>query len=444
MTSTASAGFPIPHGGRVCDIRPTEADYQRYWEDLSFPKEFTTLAGSKITVLEGGICNKNAGPDFLNAIILTEQDVIRGAVEIHLRQDGWWMHGHQSDQRYREVVLHVVGTRSDSTKPSRLKHYPAHTILLTGVSNHPPVTPGSRRCRQVHPVSRADYLLQEAGWKRIRQKAGRFGRLREECPPHTLWYKKILRCLGYGQNHRQMEQLSDMVPFSLAREIAAHLSAEHLFEFLLGLLGYDEYYECRAPVWERMASDFDLRGFRYYDWHPLLSRPMNHPLFRLYLFFAGFETWYALSREGHRSFTAREFLNRLQMRKPVPATYADLFHQKTLSIGRSQAVEVIINCLLPLWLTENEEAYPALRSWVQDLPWIPPYQRIVRFIRNTRWRGRYPGRRIHPIRLQGFLYLQKHWCEQGRCHACPMIPSLPEGEPSKTGTEGRNFSSEGI
>lgn len=428
MRSTASAGSPIPHGGRVCDIRPTEADYQRHWDNLSFPREFTTLAGSRITVLDGGTCNKNAGPDFLDAIILTEQDVIRGAVEIHLQQDGWWLHGHENDQRYHEVVLHVIGTPGSSSKPARVQHYPAHTILLSGVPSQQSDTAGWQRCRQIPPVGETEFLLEEAGWKRIRHKAVRLGELRKASSPQDLWYKKVLRCLGYGHNHRQMERLSDIVPFALAREIAAHLSPRNLFEFFLGFLGYDEYYGCRAPAWERMASDFQLRGFRYYHWHPLSSRPMNHPLFRLYLFFSVFEKWYALSREGYPTLPAREYVNELQVRKPVPAGYADLFRQKTLSIGRSQTVEVLMNCLLPLWLNENEDAYPALRLWAQGLPSIPPYQSIVRFIRNTRWQGRYLNRRIHPIRLQGLLYLRKHWCDQERCRTCPVMPSLPDSK----------------
>jgi len=422
--SFAAAGPPASHGGQVCERSLTESDYQRHWEELSFPREFTTLAGARITVLDGGVHNRNAGPDFLNALILTEQDVIQGAVEIHLQQEGWWMHGHESDRRYRGVVLHVVGSQERSANPRRDQHYPAHTILLTGVAKQTSGTAGRRRCGHLEPVEWSDRLLEDLGWQRIRRKASRVGELRKKYSQEDLWYTKVLRCLGYGHNHRQMERVADVVPFSLAREIAAHFSAKHLFEFLLGFLGYDEYYGCPAPAWEQMASDFQLRGFRYYHWHPLSSRPANHPLFRLYLFLSVFERWYALSRPGYQRFSARECVEGLQVRKPVPARYAGLFGQQTISIGKVQAVELVLNCLVPLWLHEDADARPTLRRWAQDLPGIPPYQKIVRFIRGTRWPHSYSEGTIQPLRLQGFLHLREHWCNEERCQECPVMPSL--------------------
>ncbi len=50
-----------------------------------------------------------AGPDFRDAVLARSDGTrLRGDVELHLRASAWQAHGHASDPRYNEVVLHVV------------------------------------------------------------------------------------------------------------------------------------------------------------------------------------------------------------------------------------------------------------------------------------------------------------------------------------------------
>ena len=74
------------------------------------PAELTTTDGEPITVEQPGDWNLEAGPDFLNAVLLVgkEQRRISGDLEIHIHPNGWKQHGHADDPRFANVRFHIV------------------------------------------------------------------------------------------------------------------------------------------------------------------------------------------------------------------------------------------------------------------------------------------------------------------------------------------------
>src|SRR6187431_3152700 len=49
-----------------------------------------------------------AGPDFFNAQITIGKQKWAGNVEIHLKSSDWYVHHHEKDLSYENVILHVV------------------------------------------------------------------------------------------------------------------------------------------------------------------------------------------------------------------------------------------------------------------------------------------------------------------------------------------------
>ena len=79
------------------------------WRTKSFdPKRLTTTTGDPITLIEAGIYNVNAGPDFLDARLKIGDTLWAGNVEMHLKTSDWLKHKHQDDKAYDNVILHVV------------------------------------------------------------------------------------------------------------------------------------------------------------------------------------------------------------------------------------------------------------------------------------------------------------------------------------------------
>ena len=80
------------------------------WKHKLFPlRELQTSDGDAVEVIDPGLHNRNAGPDFFNAKVRIGRTLWVGNVEIHDKSSDWYLHGHDKDQRYDNVILHVAG-----------------------------------------------------------------------------------------------------------------------------------------------------------------------------------------------------------------------------------------------------------------------------------------------------------------------------------------------
>ena len=52
--------------------------------------------------------NQNSGPDFFNAQLRISDQLWAGNVEMHVKSSDWYLHKHESDFAYDNVILHVV------------------------------------------------------------------------------------------------------------------------------------------------------------------------------------------------------------------------------------------------------------------------------------------------------------------------------------------------
>lgn len=67
-----------------------------------------TSDAKEVSILKGGIHNKNSGPDFLNAQVKIDHQLWAGNVEMHVKSSDWYLHKHEEDTNYDAVILHVV------------------------------------------------------------------------------------------------------------------------------------------------------------------------------------------------------------------------------------------------------------------------------------------------------------------------------------------------
>ncbi len=70
--------------------------------------ELYCIGGEKLQVINPGLLNKNAGPDFSEAKLIIDKTTWVGNVEIHTVSSDWILHGHENDKCYESVILHVV------------------------------------------------------------------------------------------------------------------------------------------------------------------------------------------------------------------------------------------------------------------------------------------------------------------------------------------------
>ena len=78
------------------------------------PSSLVTTDGTVLEVIDPGLPNGNAGPDFLNAKIKVGTTVWAGSVEIHTKASDWLLHKHHKDRAYDAVILHVTSLNDAS------------------------------------------------------------------------------------------------------------------------------------------------------------------------------------------------------------------------------------------------------------------------------------------------------------------------------------------
>jgi hypothetical protein len=85
-------------------------DFLHYiWRYKKFDfNSLQTSSGEKLTIENVGSYLENAGPDFFNAQITIENQKWAGNIEIHLKSSDWYLHHHEQDKAYENVILHVV------------------------------------------------------------------------------------------------------------------------------------------------------------------------------------------------------------------------------------------------------------------------------------------------------------------------------------------------
>ncbi len=84
-------------------------DFLHYlWQNNLFKSQLSSTSNDPITVLSPGFHNLNSGPDFSDARLKIGETMWAGNVEIHINSSDWFKHGHQNDEAYKNVVLHVV------------------------------------------------------------------------------------------------------------------------------------------------------------------------------------------------------------------------------------------------------------------------------------------------------------------------------------------------
>ena len=100
-----------------------QEDFLHYiWKHKKFEvNKLETTQGEPILVTSVGQHNFNSGPDFFNAQLKIGNQLWAGNVEIHVKSSDWFLHNHEQDKAYDNVILHVVWEhdidvfRSDNT-----------------------------------------------------------------------------------------------------------------------------------------------------------------------------------------------------------------------------------------------------------------------------------------------------------------------------------------
>ncbi len=446
---------------------PPERWLQQIWRHQRLCRDrLTTVDGQTVRVLHPGFWNREAGPDFRQAVVQVGEGPARtGDIELDLEVGHWQAHHHAGNPAYQQVLLRVVwradtgSTGSPGPPVVPLQPYldAPWAELIPWLEDEagsllPPDTLG--RCcaplRQTPPAV-VEALVREAALSRLRRKAAEMtARARHAGWDRALW-EGLFQALGYKHNGWPLRRVAEVV-------LAPGLESADLWTWearLLGLSGLISPHRLGrgdgAGHVRRLWDSWWRERDRWSDqllplsvWRLAGVRPANHPQRRLALAARWLsqgtlpdqlQSW-LLEDSGGTPAWVRGLYHRLRP-NPEPDSYWN--HHWTLRspavagrcplLGMTRSTDLAVNVILP-WLHARTEAgrQSELRGRVEAryLAW-PPGQENARLgmARNRLFGGIPPDLSLTAAMQQGLLQIVRDFCEPAGplCSDCPF-PSL--------------------
>ena len=275
------------------------------WKHKLWPLEgMVTTDGRRVEVIDPGLHNHHSGPDFFNAKVKINGTLWVGNIEIHDRSSHWYQHGHDKDEHYNNVVLHVVGeadrdvqTLEGQFVPQMILKVPQNVRenyeQLLKTDQYPP-------CYRIIPkltgltihswmaALQTERLEQKtiAIYQRVKERNGSW---------EDGYFQTLARNYGFGINGDAFEEWARHIPLNAVGKHRDNLfQIEALFMGQAGLLELDTiperyqkdalnegYFAKLRNEYQFLAHKFQLQPMDANLWRFLRLRPQNFPHIRI-------------------------------------------------------------------------------------------------------------------------------------------------------------------
>lgn len=406
------------------------------WQFRLFEKQkLETTNGKRVKVIDVGLSNSDAGPDFFNAKIEIDGTLWAGDVEIHQKASDWKRHNHSVDKAYDSVILHVVAESDCETESTKGETIPQLIIPHSEVINQRmdyflnknilfPCLDRIEDINAIHWVSLKSRLLIE----RLEQKSENVARLLELNKGNweEVFYVLLLRSLGMGINGDAFERLGRSLPLTILLKHADSLfQTEALLIGQAGLLNRENpenvYEEALRKEFLFLKRKFDLIPMEPTLWKMLRLRPSNFPHLRMAQAASLFHREQSLFSKI-KEITDEEKIYRL-FSKNLSEYWRThyCFNNETTShsgkMGKQTINVILINAVVPTLFAYGrqigdellcEKAY----SWLEKITAEDnKYTRI--------WKNH--GVEIeNAFDSQALIQLSKEYCRTKKCLFCPI------------------------
>lgn len=417
----------------------TESFLHYLWQFQYFDKKgLVTTTGEPITILNQGILNTDAGPDFSQVKIKIGAIDWAGSVEIHIQSSGWYEHKHHEDAAYENVVLHVVWEenkpvqRKDGTRlPTLELKDRADKILQKSYQKlvtNTAVIPCQSVFENVNAVTRHS-MIDKAAMIRLEEKSKQVLKLLEANQGD--WEETVyqLLALGFGfkVNKDPFLQLAKALPYKLIRK--HRTKVEQVEALLFGQAGFlmaktkDEYLTQLYNEFEFLTKKYNLTQNQLHpsQWKFLRLRPANFPSLRIAQFAALlsikeniFST--LLEIENYRDLeslfrvqTSPYWKQHYRFSKPVSGAVPEL--------GTDSREVLLINTVIPILIAygQSRDDWSYVDRAVQFLQQIPAEKNKI-----TRTWQQLNCVATNAFETQGLIELYNNFCQRRACLNCTI------------------------
>jgi len=394
---------------------------------------------SEIKVIDPGMHNHDAGPDFFNSRICINDTIWAGNVELHINASDWIRHGHTEDPFYDSVILHVVYfndceiTHADGNPiPTAVIRFP--TLMwdrYADLQHNGKWIPCQEYLAEIEPVHVAQWTSSLMTEKLIERSAF-LKKNMDDVDGHwdALLSRILFRSFGLPINTTPFEMLSLLIPYpTLLRFKNDLFRLEALLFGQAGMLStavpHDHYVESLRFEFARISPRLEGSVIPGHIWKYLRMRPASFPSIRIAQLASLIKNCFPL----HQYFETLPDINELMILFGVKAgDYWNTHYQlgKTSSnhpkyIGKSFIRLLIVNCVIPYMFhygktISKQHVCDYAVSLLEQLP--AEHNAVLK-----KW-GKFGMNPANAFESQAFLHLHKHYCRQERCLECQFGNNL--------------------
>lgn len=407
-------------------------------------EDLVTSKNETVSIVDVGTHNHLAGPDFFNARICIDGQQWAGNVEIHIKSSDWYVHDHETDIKYNNVILHVVWEddceifRSDNTQiPTlELKRFISDDVLNAYMNLFDKKGVGFINCEK--DISQLDSFvfqnwLERLYFERLERKSNKVEELLEQSQNdwEKVLFTLLLKNFGLKINGEAFLSLAQAIDFSIMRKTQSNvLQLESLLFGLSGLLHddcVDEYPKKLKKEYVYLRHKFNLNeeGVQRPEFFKL--RPSNFPTIRL----SQFANLYGLHQNLFGKVIKASSLNEIYSIFEISAspywnnhfTFEKISEQSVKKLTKAFIDLVIMNTLIPIKFSYAEHlGHDVNEGIVQIMSDIKKEKNSIVVGFET------VGVAIKSAKdSQAILQLHNEYCIKNRCLQCTVGNSLLQG-----------------
>jgi len=412
-------------------------DFLHYvWQFRSFDYNgLQTAAGESLKIINPGLLNKNAGPDFFNAKLEIGDTIWAGNVEIHLKSSDWLKHNHQVNQGYENVILHVVYEHDVEIKRMDRSVLPVLELknrisadlikkyenLFLTLTDFPCIA-------QIGGVDKliVDSFLSRTLIERFEHKTNAVTEILHELNGNwdETFYRFMARNFGFKVNAVPFELFAKAVPQNV---YAKHKNNPHQIEALVfGAAGFlndqfeEDYPKKLKEEFRFLQKKYKIKPIEVSIWKFMRMRPQNFPTIRLAQFAA------LIVKASHLFSKVMEIkevtaLRALFEQLPVNEYWKTHYHFKketsgvNLQIGKASVDNILLNTVALFLFSYGKHTATQfyINRAIKLLEHLPAEQNAVT--------DKFTAAGVkmdHAFASQGILQLKKQYCDEKKCLSC--------------------------
>lgn len=399
-------------------------------------EDMVTNTGKKVRVVDPGLLNTDAGPDFFNAKIEIDGHMWVGNVEMHYRATDWKRHHHDSDKAYDSVILHVVAKDDAPVRRTNGELIPQLVLEVSPQFNADYASlvgatievPCATKIKQVPHLTIVEWV-EGLAFERLHGKVERIHQLLDSFNGswEDVCYVTLARNFGFGINNDAFERLARRTPLRLlGKHSDSVLQIEALLFGQAGMLdaqkpGMDSYYNQLCTEYAFLSNKFQLTPMEKESWKLFRIRPQNFPYRRIAMLAKFIEGGFRmmnriLEAEGEKEMRAL-FEVELSGYWTKHYTFGKPNERATATLSRSSIDIILINTVAPLLyaygeLTGNYEMTDKAIKLLEDLR--PESNSIVsHFVA-------YGIDCPDALTSQALVQLKREYCDARKCIYCKI------------------------